>query len=55
MSVLHLVAAAGLLGLVGGMLVVNIVSTPRAAQSGVVLASCGVVLLAALAIRELLS
>ena len=55
MSVLHLVAAAGLLGLVGGMLVVNIVSTPRAAQSGAVLASCGVVLLAALAIRQLLS
>jgi energy-converting hydrogenase Eha subunit B len=54
MSVLHLVATAGLLGLAGGMLLVNIVSTPRAAQTGVILASCGVVLLAALAIRQLL-
>jgi hypothetical protein len=54
MSVLHLAAVAGLSGLVGGMLLVNFVPTPRAAQSGVVLASCGVVLLAALAIRQLL-
>jgi energy-converting hydrogenase Eha subunit B len=54
MNVFHFVAAAGLLGLAGGMFLVNIVSTPRAAQSGIILASCGVVLLAVLAIRQLL-
>ena len=55
MNAFHLVAAAGLLFLVGGMLVVNVISTPRAAQIGTVVASCGVVLLAALAVRQLLS
>jgi hypothetical protein len=48
-------AAAGLLGLIGGMLLVNLVSGPLAAQIGTIMASCGVVLLAALAIRQLLS
>jgi hypothetical protein len=48
-------AAAGLLGLVGGMLLVNLVPGPRAALIGTVMASCGVCLLAVLAIRQLLS
>ena len=55
MNVLHLTAAAGLLTLAGGLLLVNIVATPRAAQAGTVMASCGMLLLAGLAIRLLLS
>ena len=34
MDVFYLAAAAGLLGLVAGVLLVNVVSTPRAAQIG---------------------
>ena len=54
MSVVHLAAAAGLFSLVGGVLFVNIVPTPRAAQLGTILATVGVVILAAIAIRQLL-
>ncbi len=45
MSLFHLAAAAGLLGLVGGVVVVNVASTPRAAQIGTIMAGCGVVML----------
>lgn len=55
MNVFHLVAAAGLLGLFGGMLLVNLVLSPRAAQIGTIAAAFGVVLLALLAVRQLLS
>lgn len=51
----HLIAAAGLVALAAGLLVVNLVSTPRAAQLGSVIATCGLGLLGALAIRLLLS
>ncbi len=51
----HVIAVAGLVLLAGGMLVVNWVPTPRAAQAGTVVATCGVALLAALTIRQLLS
>jgi predicted nucleotidyltransferase len=54
MNVSRVMAAAGLLALACGMLLVNIVPTPRAAQAGTIMASCGVALLAALAIRQLL-
>jgi hypothetical protein len=46
-------AAAGLLSLVGGVLLVNAVVTPRAAQIGTIMAGCGVLLLALVAIRQL--
>jgi hypothetical protein len=51
----HFIAAAGLIALVGGMFVVNLVSTPRVAQAGTIMATCGLGLLGALAIRQLLS
>ncbi|MGB9113987.1 hypothetical protein [Bradyrhizobium sp.] len=54
MSVFHFTAAAGLFSLVGGIVAVNIVSTPRAAQLGTIVATSGVVMLAAVAIRQLL-
>jgi hypothetical protein len=55
MSAISFMAAAGLLGLVGGFLVVNIASSPRAAQIGTALAGVGVILLAAVAVRHLLA
>ncbi len=55
MNVSHVMAAAGLVSFASGMLVVNRVPTPRAAQTGTIMATCGVALLAVLAIRELLS
>jgi hypothetical protein len=55
MNVIHVMAAAGLVSLAGGMLVVNLVPTPRATQTGTIMATCGVVLLAVSAIRQLLS
>jgi hypothetical protein len=55
MNASHVMAAVGLVSLAGGMLVVNWVPTPRAAQAGTVVATCGVALLAVLAIRQLLS
>jgi hypothetical protein len=55
MNLFQLMAAAGLLGLVGGVVVVNVASTPRAAQIGTIMAGCGVVILAVIAIRQLLA
>ena len=55
MNLDHLIAAAGLLALAGGILAVNLVSTPRIAQAGTIVATCGLGLLAWLAIRQLLS
>jgi hypothetical protein len=55
MNLFQWAAAAGLLGLVGGVAVVNIASTPRAAQIGTIAAGCGVVALVAVAIRQLLA
>jgi hypothetical protein len=54
MNLFHLVAVAGLLSLVSGVFLVNVVSTPRAAQVGTVVAGCGVLLLAIVAVRQLL-
>jgi hypothetical protein len=54
MNLPHLTAAAGLLTLAGGLSLVNILATPRSAQAGILLATCGVGLLAALAIGQLL-
>jgi hypothetical protein len=54
MSVFHLAAAAGLFSLVGGVVLVNVVSTPRAAQLGTIMAGCGVVMLAIVAVHQLL-
>ena len=55
MNWFHLVAAAGLLSLGGGIVVVNFVPTPRAAQIGTIMAGCGVVLLVVIAIWKLLA
>jgi hypothetical protein len=55
MSAFSFMAAAGLLGLVGGFVVANIASSPRAAQIGTVLAGVGVIMLAAVAVRHLLA
>lgn len=45
-----IMAGLGLLGLVTGMALVNLVSTPRGAQIGTVVAGGGVILLALVAI-----
>ena len=55
MSVFQLAAAAGLLGLVGGVAVVNVASTPRAGEIGTVMTGCGIVILVVIAIRQLLA
>ena len=55
MNWFHLVAAVGLLSLGGGVVVVNVVSTPRAAETGMIMAGCGVVLLVLIAVKELLA
>jgi hypothetical protein len=54
MNVFDLAAAAGLLSLVGGVLLVNVVPTPRAGQTGTIIAGCGVLLLAVIAAKQLL-
>jgi hypothetical protein len=54
MSAFSFMAAAGLLGLVGGFLVANTASSPCAAQIGMALAGIGVMMLAAVAVRHLL-
>lgn len=54
MNVFQIAAAAGLFSLVGGIVVVNIVSTPRAAEIGTIMAGCGVAMLAIVAVRQLL-
>jgi hypothetical protein len=46
-------AVAGLLSLAGGVLLVNVVSTPRAAQIGTIIAGCGVLMLVVVAARQL--
>jgi hypothetical protein len=55
MSAFSLIAAAGLLGLVSGVVLVNVASAPRAAQIGTVVAAIGVLMLAAVAVRQLLT
>jgi Na+/phosphate symporter len=55
MNALSLAAALGLLGLVIGVVLVNVVSTPRAAQIGTIIAGVGVLMLAVTAIGQLFS
>jgi hypothetical protein len=55
MNAFSFIAAAGLLGLVSGFLLVNVASAPRAAQIGTVVAGVGVLMLAAVAVRHLLA
>ena len=54
MSAFSIVAVIGLACLVIGVFLVNIVSTPRAALVGTIIAGFGVVMLAAVAVRHLL-
>jgi hypothetical protein len=54
MNAVDVAAGADLLAFAVGMLLVNIVSTPRAAQIGTIIAACGVLLLGAVAVRQLL-
>jgi hypothetical protein len=54
MSAVSFMAAAGLLGLVGGFVLANVAASPRAAQIGTVLAGVGVIMLAVVAVRYLL-
>jgi hypothetical protein len=42
MNLFQLAAAAGLLGLVGGVAVVNFIPAPRASEIGTIMAGCGV-------------
>jgi hypothetical protein len=55
MNAFSFLAAAGLLGLVAGFILVNVASAPRAAQIGTVVAAVGVLMLAAVAVRQLLA
>jgi hypothetical protein len=55
MNLFYLVAAAGLLGLGGGVVVVNMAATPSAAQIGMIMAGCGVVMLVLIAVCKLLA
>jgi hypothetical protein len=55
MSIFQLAAAAGLFGLVAGIVLVNLVSMPRAAQLGTIMVGGGVIMLAIVAVRQLLS
>jgi hypothetical protein len=48
-------AASGLLGLVGGIAVVNVASTPRAGEIGTIMAGCGVVMLVLIAFIKLIA
>jgi hypothetical protein len=54
MNAFSMVAVIGLAGLVIGVFLVNIVSTPRAALVGTIITGFGVVMLAVVAIRQLL-
>jgi hypothetical protein len=54
-SALSFAAATGLLSLVGGVFLVNVISTPRSAEVGTMIAGLGILLLAAVAIGQLLS
>jgi hypothetical protein len=53
MNGFYLVAVAGLLSLASGVFIVNVVATPRAAQIGTIIAGCGVLMLAVVAVRQL--
>jgi hypothetical protein len=53
MYALNLAAITGLLSLATGVLLVNAVATPRAAQVGTVIAAFGVALLALVAVRQM--
>jgi hypothetical protein len=55
MNVFQLAAAAGLLGLVGGVAVVNFIPAPRASEIGTIIAGCGVVILFLVAVERLLT
>jgi hypothetical protein len=55
MNALSIASALGLLGLCGGLVLVNIGSSPRAAQIGTAVAAAGVVLLAAVAVAQLVA
>jgi hypothetical protein len=54
MNALSFSAALGILGLVTGVALVNVMATPRAAQIGTIVAGVGVLLLAIAAIGHLL-
>jgi hypothetical protein len=54
MNVFYLAAVMGLLSLVSGIFVVNVGSTPRAAQIGTIITGLGVLMLAVVAVRQLL-
>jgi hypothetical protein len=54
MDAFYFAAAAGLFSLLGGVLLVNAVSTPRAGQAGTIIAGCGVLLLVIVAVRALM-
>jgi hypothetical protein len=53
MDIMYFAAALGLLGLFSGFVLVNIVSTPRAAQVGTIVAAIGVLMLVVVAIERL--
>jgi hypothetical protein len=53
MDVFHVAAVTGLIGLVAGILLVNVASTARAAQIGTIIAACGVLMLVVVAVRQL--
>ena len=53
MDALTLAAALGLLGLVSGVVLVNVVSTPRAAQVGAIVAGIAVLMLSIVAVGRL--
>jgi hypothetical protein len=55
MDSLSFVAALGLLALVIGIVFVNAVTTPRAGYAGIIIASMGVLMLAAVAVGHLLA
>jgi hypothetical protein len=54
MNVFYVAAMMGLTSLVSGIFAVNVVSTPRAAQIGTIIAGFGVLMLAVVAVRQLL-
>ena len=54
MGVFLVAAVLGLLGLFVGIVLVNVVSTPRAAQAGTIVAGIGVLMLAIAAVGHLL-
>jgi hypothetical protein len=55
MNVFYLAAAAGLLSLTGGVVIVNVASTQRGAQIGIIATGCGVVMLALVAVGRLIT